>query len=81
MQDQESTLCPVERQRTLDSAVLGLLVNLDSHRPWSEQEIAGEVGENVTDSLNRLHGAGLVHRLDEFVWASRGSVVADELRF
>jgi predicted transcriptional regulator len=79
MQEQ-CTLSPVERQRTLDSAVLGLLVDLDCHRPWSEQEIASEVGENVTDSLNRLHGAGLIHRLDEFVWASRAAVVADEIR-
>jgi hypothetical protein len=65
----ECTLTPAERQRTLDSAILGLLVSLDDHRPWSELEIASEVGENVTDSLNRLHGAGAAA-----VWRGRVAV-------
>ncbi len=75
------TPTPAERQRTLDGAILGLLIDPDSHRPWSVDEIAREVGEDVTDSLNRLYGAGLIHRLDGFVWATRAAVVADEVAF
>jgi hypothetical protein len=37
------------------------------------------MGRDVTDSLNRLYGGGLIHRLDGFVWASRAAVMADEI--
>jgi hypothetical protein len=78
MHDQ-TTLGPAERQGQLDSAILGLLMMATSHRPWSFDEIAREIGENPTDSLNRLYGGGLIHRLDGFVWASRAAVMADEI--
>ena len=75
------TPTPAERQWTLDGAILGLLIDLDSPRPWSVDEIAREIGEDVTDSLNRLYGAGLAHRLDGFVSATRAAIVADEIAF
>jgi hypothetical protein len=65
----------------VDSAVLGLLLAPDSERPWSDEEIAREIGDKVetTDSLARLAGAGLAHRLNSFVWASRAALHAERL--
>lgn len=53
-------------------AVLALLV-YDDQRVWSDEEVAREIGDRlaVTDSLARLYGAGLVHRLEGFVFATR----------
>ena len=70
---------PGERMDQLDSAILGMLILEPSHRPWSVDEIAREMGKNPTDSLRRLCGSGLIHRLDGFVWASRTAVRADEI--
>jgi hypothetical protein len=56
----------------IDLAVLSLL--LDDHaRPWSDDEVAREVGDEsaARDALARLYGAGLVHRLGGFVFATR----------
>ena len=65
-----------------DAAILGLLLDPDSQRPWSEDEIAREIGNRVetVDGLARLAGAGLIHRLNSFVWASRAALHGDALR-
>ncbi len=70
----------IERHNASDSAVIGLLMLEISHRPWSVDEVAREMGEDVTDSLNRLYGGGLIHRLDGFVWASRAATMAEDIR-
>jgi predicted transcriptional regulator len=56
-----------------DSAVMGLLLDDESQRPWSEDELAREIGDDLAtaDSLSRLHRAGLIHRIDPFVFATR----------
>lgn len=66
----------------VDSAILGLLLDPGSQRPWSEEEIASEIGDRVetVDGLARLAGAGLCHRLSSFVWASRAALHGDALR-
>lgn len=66
----------------VDSAILGLLLDPDSQRPWSEEEIASEIGNRVetVDGLARLAGAGLCHRLNNFAWASRAALHGDALR-
>jgi hypothetical protein len=65
-----------------DAAILGLLLDPGSQRPWSEDEIAREIGNRVetVDGLARLAGSGLVHRLNSFVWASRAALHGDALR-
>lgn len=70
---------PADREALLDSAILHLLIHEDSHRPWAVEEIGREVRNDPTDSLGRLQGGGLIHRLDRFVWAARPAVVLDEL--
>jgi hypothetical protein len=37
----------------------------------------GGLGE--TDSLKRLYGAGLIHRLQGFAWATRAALMTDEI--
>jgi hypothetical protein len=68
----KSGLSAADEEERIDTAVLALL--LDDHgRPWSDDEVAREVGDPMatTDSLARLHGAGLIHRLGGFVFATR----------
>ena len=56
-------------------AVLTLL--LDSRTPWlwSIEELARELGSELhaTDAAASLHSAGLVHRCNEFVFATRAA--------
>jgi hypothetical protein len=42
-------------------------------------EFARKLGMSTADGLAWLHGAGLICRLHEFVWASRAAMRADEL--
>jgi predicted transcriptional regulator len=65
----------------IDAAILGLLLEPDAQRPWSVEEVASEIGERieVIDSLARLAGVGLVHRLDRFAWATRAALRGDGL--
>jgi hypothetical protein len=79
MQEQP-TLTPAEREGQIDSAVLSLLVNTEDQRLWSFEEIEREMGSSPIDSLSRLYGGGLIHRLDKkFFWATRAAIVADEI--
>ena len=68
-------LSPAEDEERIDTAVLALLLG-DHGRPWSNDEVALEIGDPIaaTDSLARLYGAGLVHRLGGFVFASRSAL-------
>lgn len=78
MQDQP-TPTVIERDAQTDNALLMVLLAETSHRPWSVDEIAREMDSDPTDSLRRLYGGGLIHRLDEFVWATRAAALADEI--
>lgn len=79
MQDQRIQTVADEEAQT-DQAVLGLLLT-DSAAIWSVEEVASEIGNliHVTDSVNRLAGIGLVHRLDGFVFVTRAAAKATEL--
>lgn len=77
MHDQPS-LSPAEEDARIDGAILMTLLSAP-HRPWSVDEITRAMDCNPSDSLRRLYGGGLIHRLDGFVWASRAAVLADEL--
>ena len=35
---------------------------------WSVEEIAREIKTNPVDSLERLHGGGFIHRLENYAW-------------
>ncbi len=71
---------PAQDEDRVDRTVLVLL--LDRERPWpcSTGELSRELGQDPTDALARLYGAGLICRLGEFVWPTRAAVRADELQ-
>lgn len=67
--------------RVSNSAVFGLLIGPRDQRPWSVRELVLELGNqlDVEDAVACLHGAGLLHRCGEFVWATRTALAADQL--
>jgi hypothetical protein len=70
-----------EEART-DWFILDLLLNDEAQRPWAIAEVVREYGHetNAIDALDRLHGAGLVHKIsDGFVFASRAAIRYSEL--
>ena len=64
-----------------DGAIMAMLLQPDAQRPWTACEIVREIGDEiaVVDSLRRLHGGGLIHRLDGFVFATRAALASDQL--
>jgi hypothetical protein len=71
-----------QEESMTDAGILVLLLGDDTQRPWSVDEIARQIGDPIAthDSLRRLQAAGLAHRLDRFVWASRAALVSEEIR-
>jgi hypothetical protein len=71
----DEDICP---EQEADAAVLALLI--DSPGPWAVDEVQREIGDAVAaaDSLARLVGGGLAHRIDGFVFPSRAARLATE---
>jgi hypothetical protein len=67
---------PAGDEDRIDASILAFLADPDEQRPWSDDEVAREVGDRLVagDALARLHRLGLVHRLDGFVFATRPAV-------
>lgn len=72
----QPTLEPENDEARIDRFVLNLLLDEDNQRPLSVEEVIREHGNQpeALDGLDRLHGAGLIHRLDGFVFASRAAI-------
>lgn len=64
-----------------DSAVLAMLICDDACPVWSMDEITRTLGRggDAIDSVDRLAAAGLVHRIDQFVFPTLAARRADEL--
>lgn len=62
-----------------DRNVLTLII--DSDWPWTIDELARELGTRIgaADSVARLRGTGLVHRLGDLIFPTRAACRADEL--
>lgn len=66
-----------------ESFVLAMLLDADYQRPWSIEEVQREYGDRVAakDALDNLRGAGLIHQLGDFVFATRAAVRAEEIKY
>jgi hypothetical protein len=72
----QPNLDPEDEETRIDRFVLNLLIDEHNQRPWSIEEVIREHGNqrDALDGLDRLHGAGLIHRIDGFVFASRAAI-------
>lgn len=72
----QGTSTRVYEDAVVDGEIMRMLLADDGQRPWTAAEIARETGDEiaVADSLNRLYGGGLIHRLDGFVFPTRAAV-------
>jgi predicted transcriptional regulator len=63
----------------IDATILRWLI--ESQAPWSTDEVARELRDDsaAEDALIRLTTAGLVHKLDRFVFPTRAGVRAAQL--
>jgi hypothetical protein len=73
MQDESSRMSPGERLDQTQNLVLHLLLHDEIPGLWTVQEVGQAIGSEMraTDAIAELQDAGLVHRLDQFVFASR----------
>jgi hypothetical protein len=72
-------LTAAERQAKEDHAILSILLDDKSHRPWTFEEVKRELDDDPTDGLQRLYGGGLIHKHAGFVWATRAAGMAEEI--
>jgi hypothetical protein len=65
----------------IDRAILALLIGESAAGPWAVEELVREIGDPIVvdDALARLHGAGLIHRIEGFAFATRAAVRATKL--
>jgi len=71
-----------EREQRAEGAILGLLLNFEAGSLWSVEELVRQLSAprlDVMDGLANLQAAGLIHRVDEFVFATRAASTFDRL--
>lgn len=71
-----------EQERQAEGAILGLLLNFEAGSIWSVEEVVGQLSASrleVIDGLTSLQAAGLIHRLGDFVFATRAASRFDRL--
>jgi len=83
MQDQPSRerISPQEEDNQVEDIVLRLMLDDDTPRLWSVGEIAVALGDEIkaADAIIHLHAAGLIHRLDQYLWPTRPAARATQL--
>jgi hypothetical protein len=81
MQDEISRPSPAEQLDQMQNIVLHVLLLDGAHGPLTVSEVGRAVGSQfeAEDALSGLHMGGLIHRHEEFVWATRAAARAMEL--
>lgn len=70
------------RERQAEGAILGLLLNYEAGSLWSVDEVVRQLSAprlDVMDGLANLQAAGLIHKVDDFVFATRAASSFDRL--
>jgi hypothetical protein len=65
-----------------EGAILGLLLNFEAGSLWSVDEIVRQLSASrldAIDGLASLQAAGLIHRVGDFVFATRAASSFDRL--
>jgi hypothetical protein len=71
-----------EREQQAEGAILGLLLNFEAGSLWSVEEVVRQLSASrleAIDALASLQAAGLIHRVDDFVFATRTASSFDRL--
>jgi hypothetical protein len=80
--DRQGSCAVVDRPSCSEAAVLSVLLNSDGGCVWAVEELVRELSTasvDVLDALSSLQGAGLIHRVDDFVFATRAARRFDRL--
>jgi hypothetical protein len=79
MQDQPNETVEEQGRRT-EQTILTLVLS-GGQSIWSVEELVSEIGRRLdaVDSVAALQAAGLVHRCQDFVFATRAALRFDEL--
>lgn len=70
------------QDKRAEGAILGLLLNFDTGSLWSVDEVVRQLSTprlEVIDGLASLQAAGLIHRVGDFVFATRAASSFDRL--
>lgn len=82
MSEPEASATPKPSLESVETGILERLVDERQQRPLAIYEIARDYGRiATTDALRNLQVDGLIHRCDQFVFASRAAVRAAQLRW
>jgi hypothetical protein len=71
-----------EGEMRAQGAILGLLLNFEAGSLWSVEEVVRQLSTprlEVIDGLASLQAAGLIHRVGDFVFATRAASSFDRL--
>lgn len=81
MPDDQPTANIREQEDGIQGCILRRLVDSEQQRPWSVDEVIRDCDDAVDaqDAIANLHGAGLIHRIGDFVFATRAAIRADEI--
>lgn len=71
-----------EQERQTEGAILALLLNFEAGSLWSGEELIRQLSASrleVIDGLASLQAAGLIHRIGDYVFATRAASTFDQL--
>ena len=72
----------VEQEKQAEGAILGLLLNFEAGSLWSVEELIRQLSASrleVIDGLASLQATGLIHRIGDYVFATRAASSFDQL--
>ncbi len=70
------------QEKRAEGAILGVLLNFEAGSIWSVEEVVRQLSTprlEVIDGLASLQAAGLIHRVGDFVFATRAASSFDRL--